>query len=65
MLSPKTDNPTDDGMVSKKIMPSERASVCRNSSRLPAAALRDTEGKVAEAMATPKSPSGSCIKRNA
>ena len=32
---------------------------------LPATALREMEGSVAEAMATPNNPSGSCMKRKA
>jgi hypothetical protein len=31
----------------------------------PAAALREMYGSVAEAIATPNNPSGSCMKRNA
>ena len=46
-------------------MPSERASVERNSSILCMAALREMAGSVAEAMATPNKPSGNCMNRNA
>ena len=62
---PSTTSPTDDGSVSRNTMPSEFESVRRNSSMLPAAALREIDGSVADAMATPNRPSGSCMKRNA
>ena len=42
-----------------------RPSVLRNSFMSPMAALRDTAGNVAEAIATPNNPSGSCMKRKA
>ena len=53
---PSTTNPIEEGSVSRNTMPSECESVCRNSSRRPAAALREMEGRVAEAMATPNNP---------
>ena len=62
---PSTANPTDDGTVSRNTNPSERLKVRRNSSMSPVAALREIDGSVAEAMATPNNPSGSCMKRNA
>ncbi len=46
-------------------MPSDLDRVRRNSSKLPAPALLEIEGSVADAIATPKSPSGNCMKRKA
>ncbi len=46
-------------------MPSELESVRRNSSIRPSEALREMAGRVAEAMATPNKPSGSCMNRKA
>ena len=57
--------PTEEGTVSSNTMPTERDTVLRNSSRLPEAALREMEGSMAEAMATPNRPRGSCMKRKA
>lgn len=62
---PSTTRPTDEGTVSRNTIPSDFDKVRRNSSILPAAALREMEGSVAEAMATPNNPKGSCMKRNA
>ena len=55
----------EDGTVNRNTMPSDLESVRRNSSKLPAPALREMEGSVADAIATPNKPSGSCMKRNA
>ena len=53
------------GIVSSSTSRTECASAERNSLVLPTAALRDTKGSVTVATATPKIPSGNCIKRNA
>ena len=47
------------------LVPTERATVSRNSSIRWTAALRAIAGSVAEAIATPKIPSGSCMNRKA
>ena len=65
MLSPSTASPTEDGMVSSSAIRSEPASVARNSSTHPSAALREMAGSVALAKAAPNSPSGNCRNRNA
>jgi hypothetical protein len=62
---PSTAKPTDDGSVNRNTVPRDCESVRRNSSMLPAAALREMDGSVAEAIATPNNPKGSCMKRNA
>ena len=58
-------NPMAEGMVSSmtSLMACERAP--RNSALLPTAALREINGRVTVATATPKIPSGNCINRNA
>src|SRR5207245_2713175 len=53
------------GIVSSSTSRTECASAERNSSVLPTAALRETRGSVTVATATPKIPSGNCIRRNA
>ena len=63
MLSPRIASPTEHGMVSSRIITIERESVCRNSAKFLVAALREMRGNVADAMATPKTPSGSKKKR--
>ena len=60
-----TISPTAEGIVDRNTRPSERASVSRNSAMRPSAALREMAGSVADATATPNSPSGNCMKRNA
>ena len=57
--------PIADGTVSKNARRIPRASVARNSAVFPSAALFDTSGNVTVPMATPKIPSGNCIRRNA
>ena len=63
--SARTTNPTADGIVSKNAKRIPRARIERNSSILPTAALLETSGRVTVPIATPNTPSGSCIRRNA
>ena len=58
-------SPIADGIVSNNASRIARASVARNSAMFPSAALRETSGSVTVPMATPKIPSGNCIRRNA
>src|SRR5437667_12336136 len=58
-------SPIADGMVSKKANRIPLARMLRNSSIFPTAALFETSGRVTVPMATPKIPSGNCIKRKA
>src|SRR5580658_8268086 len=55
----------EDGSVNRNTIPSDLEKVRRNSSIFPAAALREMEGSVADPMATPNNPRGSCMNRNA
>ena len=58
-------SPIADGIVSKNASRIPRARIARNSAVFPSAALFDTSGSVTVPIATPKIPSGNCIKRNA
>src|SRR6266550_3851573 len=58
-------SPIAAGIVSNSTSRTECASAERNSFVLPTAALRETNGSVTVATATPKIPRGNCIKRKA
>ena len=58
-------SPIADGIVSKNARRIPRARIVRNSTVSPRAALFETSGSVTVPMATPKIPSGNCIRRNA
>src|SRR6266516_1005209 len=62
---PRTISPSEDGIVSSNTNVRDRDKVLRNSSKLLTAALRETDGRRADAKATPKTPSGNCMKRKA
>ena len=63
--SAKITRPIADGIVSSMTSRIACASAPRNSALLPSAALRETSGSVTVATATPKIPSGNCMRRNA
>ena len=58
-------SPIVQGMVIRKASRMPRASSSRNAGRLPATARRESSGRVTVASATPNSPRGSCMSRNA
>ena len=58
-------SPTVQGIVSRKASRMPRESSLRNAGRLPTATRRESSGSVTVPIATPNSPSGSCISRNA
>ena len=59
-------SPMVEGMVSRNIEPHARAtSSARKAVIWPATTRRDSSGSVTVPSATPNSPSGSCISRNA
>src|ERR1700719_3398720 len=61
----RTINPIAAGIVSNVTSRSACASAERNAGMSPSAAVRETNGKVTVPTATPKMPSGNCIRRNA